>query len=303
MSSWKRISMWALTFLAVGLVLAGAAGAQAGSGVLQGGRISDVEIAVWRTGDKAELARLSLGDTLVLDAGEEVLLRAYAPRGDGPGNQRWYLPVTFYVASVGNQVRLSDVNSDKGSCTLRATGQGGGRATEIRYQLAKRIQVSRPQLAHGTFFFKVERATSTTRPPSGGRPGSSGGGRQTAERDMVDRLFQGILLREPGNAGDDYERKLRREGYEGLVDMAYDVAESRESQRLMHSRGNTSTERLEAIYKHLLDLKPSEIDRYQWRDHMEMMNQGDVTGVVMDIVRSPEFRRVHGYQAYGRHDR
>jgi len=296
MSNWKRISTWTWAFLAAALVLVDAAGAQAGPGVLKEGRISNVEIAVWRTSDKAELAQLSLGDTLVLDAGVEVMMRAYAPRGNGPGDQRWYLPVTFSVASGDRQIRLSDVNSDKGSCTLRATGDTGGRAVEIRYKLARHIQVTRSELAKGIFYLKVERAASTP-PPSGDRPGSSAGG--TSERDMVERLFQGILLREPGRASSDFERTIRHDGYEGVVDVAYEIAESREARRQLRSADSTNTEHLEAIYRYLLDLRPSEIDRYQWRDHMDMMNRGDLSGVVMDIVRSPEFRRVHGYQSYG----
>lgn len=297
MSNWKKISTWTWAFLAAALFLADVAGAQAGPGVLRGGRISNVEIAVWRTSDKAELAQLSLGDTLILDAGVEVMMRAYAPRGHGPGNQRWYLPVTFYIPSRSRQVRLSDVNSDKGSCTLMATGDTGRRAVEIRYQLAQHIQVTNSQLANGVFYLKVERA-APSRPPS--RPGPSAEGRGTSESEMVERLFQGILLRKPGRASSDFERTIRHDGYEGVVDVAYEIAESREAQNQLRTPVSTNTEHLEAIYRYLLDLRPSEIDRYQWRDHMDMMNRGDLTGVVMDIVRSPEFRRVHGYQSYGR---
>ena len=31
------------------------------------------------------------------------------------------------------------------------------------------------------------------------------------------------------------------------------------------------------------------------KDHLELMEAGDVTAVVMDVVRSSKFRRVHGY--------
>jgi hypothetical protein len=297
MNDRNRISRWIGTFLAASLVVATAASAQkAGHAVLKGGQVSDVMIAVWGTGD--DEVRLSLGDSLTLEAGEEVTLRAYAPRDHAPQPGRWYLPGTFSVDSGSRQVRLSDVNVAKGSCTLSALRESTGKPARISFRLANHIQVTQRHLRHGTVSLPIH-------PSSHRRPDldeSTGDGR-TSDREMVRNLFQGILLRDPGEAGESFERKIRREGYEGVVDAAYDIVESYESQRLVLTRGHTNTERLEAIYRHLLDLRPSEIDHYQWRDHMEMMHRGDVTDVVMDIVLSPELRRVHGYHRHGQHDR
>lgn len=277
-----RVSILAVLW---GLAAGGTAWTQ-GPGVLEKGKVDKLEIAAWNPDTHDEIAQIQLGDTLEIAAGESVLLRLYVPRGHGPGDQRYYLPARFYVAEGGG-AELSEVDEAKGSCVLTASKKG--REAEVRYELGEGIEVARPFLAEGRFKVAVK-APAAAPPPL--RPDV------TKAEDMVGRLYRGILMRDAKlekPESREWVDRVARGGYPELVEVAEEIVASEESQVKVVERGNSQGDRLLAIYRELLDLEPSEVDRYQWRDHLEMMVEGDVTAVVMDIVRSPEFRRVHGY--------
>lgn len=268
-------------------LLSAAALAQ-GPGMLEKGHVTKIEIAVWDAETHDELVQLQLGETLEVPAGRAVLLRLYAPRGAAPGDERKYLPVRFYVAK-GNGAEVTAVDASKGLYQLTASRHPG--VAEIRYELGEGITVERPFMRD--HFFKVE-VTGAAVAPTLPQPDPA----WTKAQEMVARLYRGILMRDPDLDQEgvrEWVQRLHRGGYPSLVEVAYEIAESQESQVTVPQRGYAAQDRLLAIYKHLLDLERSEIDRYQWQDHLAIMAEGGVTDVVMDIVRSPEFRRVHDY--------
>lgn len=257
-----------------------------GPGMLEKGHVTKIEIAVWDAETHDELVQLQLGETLQVPAGQAVLLRLYAPRGHGPGDERHYLPVRFYVAK-GNGAEVTAVDTAKGLYQLTASRHPG--VAEVRYELGKGITVERPFMRDHFFKVEVTGAAAVAPPPDTA---------WTKAQEMVARLYRGILMRDPDLDQEgvrEWVVRVHRGGYPSLVEVAYEIVESEESQVKVPQRGFAGQDRLLAIYKQLLDLERSEIDRYQWQDHLAMMAEGRVTDVVMDIVRSPEFRRVHGY--------
>lgn len=257
-----------------------------GSGMLDRGTVSKVEIAVWDPESRDELAKVEAGDTLGLNPGDKVMLRLYAPRGHAPGNQRYYLPVKFSVAAGGG-ANISVINAAKGSYLLTASTQK--RAAVIRYELlGKGISTTKAYMARGTFRVEVAAPEAAPAPPTP---------QQTTAENIVDRLYQGILLREHNTdnpAGRKWVTLIETQNYRGVVEAAYEIVASDESQVKVSARGHSHQDRLLAIYKNLLNVEGDAIDHYQWNDHLRMMTSGQLTAVVMDIVRSPEFRRTHG---------
>lgn len=260
-----------------------------GSGLLEKGKVTKIEVAVWEPGTRNEIAQLNLGDTLELAPNQVVLLRLYAPRGHAVSDERKYLPARFYVTK-GNGVTVDAVEPEKGLYRVTAANARG--VAEIRYELGKGIAVDRPFMRD--HFIKVEVKGNALAPPVTEQPNAEW---QRAET-VVDRLYRGILLREANldNAdGREWVERVYEGGYTALVEVAEDIVNSEESRFRVIERGHTPKDRLEAAYRHLLGLEKDQIDRYHWQDHFAMMARGGFADVVMDIVRSPEFRRVHGY--------
>lgn len=260
--------------LIAGITLAAVAEAQ-GPRILRGGEVSRVEIAVWDPGSRVEIGLVRPEDTLVLDAGDSVVLRVVAPRGHAPGDSRQYLPAKLSVARGGG-AELADVDESAGSALLKASPQRG--VAEIAYELDQRIEVARPGLAKGSFRVDVQALSKGQR--------------------VVKALYLGILMHDVDyDSAEARERiaEVERQGYPAVVAAAREIASGDESRTKIYDRNHTREERLAALYEHLLALEPREFDKYQMEDHMAMMRRGDVVGVVMDIVGSPEFRRAHNY--------
>lgn len=281
----KHAKTW-MTAALLGCLLGTTASLAQGSGMLDKGTVSKVEIAVWDPETRDELAKIVAGDTLGLNPGDKVMLRLLAPRGHAPGGKRVYLPAKFTVAKGGG-ANLAVIDAAKGSYLLTASTQK--RAAVIRYEINSRsITTSKPYMARGTFRIEVAGASIANTPATPQRIDAE---------NIVDGLYQGILMREhnaDNPAGRKWVALIQSQGYPGVVEAAYEIVASDESQVKVAARGHNHRARLLAIYKYLLDVEGDAIDQYQWNDHLGMMTGGRTTAVVMDIVRSPEFRRVHG---------
>ena len=281
------------TAVACGLLVLGAAQAQ-GPGVLKAGTVSKVEIAVWDSETRDEIAELQLGDTLELEAGQSVILRLYAPKGHGPGDQRNYLAAKLYVQG-GAGAELSAVDESKGSWQVTAAAKRG--VAEIRYELPDGIEVTRPYMAKGSIKVEVAAPAVIASPEAPAEPAPEAIEMAKAEG-IVERLYRGILLREPNldkGKGQEWVEEIGKGGYPALVQVAREISDSEESQVKVAERGHDHRERLMAIENELLDFEPGKVDKYQMKDHLDMLEDGQITAVVMDIVYSPEFRRTHGY--------
>ncbi len=288
-----RSKTWVTAVLTASLLAIGVAQAQ-GPGLLKAGTVSKIEVAVWDSETKDEIARVPLGDELELAAGQSVILRLFAPRGHGPGDTRNYLPADLYVDGKTTHVELSKLDPAKGSYVLEAM-TATNRPVVIGYELGKGIQVTKAWMAKSSL--KVLVSGKAAAKPTPEAPDAAEAEVMKAKA-MVNRLYEGILMREANHEKENVQGwvdEIAKEGYASVVEIAYDIAESEESQNKVAERGNIPAQRVLALYEHLLDLAADEKDRYQWRDHLRMMAGGLITEVVMDIVRSPEFRRVHGY--------
>lgn len=291
-SPWKGLPF----FLIALSLLIFAAAATAQRGMIDSGTVSDVQIAVQTAEDQAEIEQLRDGAMLQLGEGETVHLRVFAPRGAASDHSgRGYLPARWSLVSRGKKVRLSDINPDRGIVTVTGL-ETAGRPAELRYELAGKVQTAKSELRSGLIFVQVEKRHGAGH--EGHQDGHDGDHRDvTRAEDMVQHFYRGILMRDAKlDKAHEWVAEIGAGGYPSVVEVAYEIVSSRESQEAVYDRGHTHKARLTEIYKHLLDLDEDEIDHYQWMDHLEMMERGDVTDVVMDIVRSPEFRRAHGYQ-------
>lgn len=246
-------------------------------------RVEAVWVAVWDPETKAELAALVPGERLELEEGEAVILRIFSPADKNPTGERLYLSARFEVESGHHHLELHDVDVDKGSCRVRAVPSprrgAGPRHALLRYELVGEVTAARAYQERGAVEFEIAEPDY---------PISKG-------EEMVRILYRAILLREldPERARERIEM-VERQGYRGLLEAAYEIAESRESRITIYERGVSNQERLLGLYEHLLGREAGQVDLREWQDNLDRLAAGEITAVVLEIVRSYEFRRYHG---------
>lgn len=244
-----------------------------------GPRIEDIRVAVWTPGDNKELAQLRDGETLRLESGSSVILRVIAPSRSNPGSERLYLAARYSIERGEDRVSLRDAKVERGSVELAAGDWRRERrdAVVVRWELAERVKLDEPGLAHGSIRIEVV-------------PGPYRWGEEA-----VAELYRGILLREPdsGAGAREWVERVGRGGYAELLVAAQALAESRESEIDLYARGACNQQRLLALYRHLLGVEPAALDQNRWRAQLDRMGRGDIAGVVLEIVRSPAYRDRH----------
>jgi hypothetical protein len=243
----------------------------------RGKRIVDVRVAVWTPREHTETALLGDGQTLRLEQGQTVILRVVAPDKTNPGTERVYLAARYSVDRGDDRVSLHDANVEKGWVELTA-GPGGRDRREpvaVRWDLAQSVSLENSGLAHGSIRVEVE-------------PGPYRYGEEA-----VAELYRGILLREQGPSARSWVERVSRGGYDELVRAAQEIAESRESEIDVYTRGACNQQRLLALYRHLLGVESAALDQRRWRAELDRMGRGDISGVVLDIVRSAAYRERH----------
>ncbi len=257
-----------------------------GSGVLSsGGWVSDAQLAVWELPSRDEIHRLKGGSSFDMAAGETVMLRIFSPRGSNASGERKYLSARIYLSEGANLAQLRNIDQGKGSAEIQVLPRAAGRTITVNYDLARSYQ-TRGIGKSGSFRIHVGGKASGDH--DGGYGAPSGPVAAGAEGD-VQRLFRGILLREPNAGADDFIRTVRRDGYPALVSIAYQIAESRESRGL-----NTNPdERLAALYSNLLDVDRNRVPRNEWDAQIDRVRAGRVVDAVMEIVQSETFQRRH----------
>ncbi|HEX6865181.1 MAG TPA: hypothetical protein VF414_20290, partial [Thermoanaerobaculia bacterium] len=128
--------------------------------------------------------------------------------------------------------------------------------------------------------------------------GSTSATTRQQARDLTNRLYQGILMRnldETGARG--HIDSIAKGGYPALIQVAERIAESDESRIAVYEReGVCNQQRLLSMYKNLLGLSASQIDREQWEEDLRRMNAGDIDAVVTGMVRSPRFQQLHNLE-------
>jgi hypothetical protein len=252
-------------------------------GERRGQRIEDIRVAVWTPREHTESALLRDGETLRLEEGETVILRVVAPDKTNPGSERVYLAARYGVERGDERVSLHDADVQKGwvELTARESRRGRRDPVVVRWELAEPVRLGDRELARGSIRVEIE-------------PGPYRYGEEA-----VAELYRGILLREPDSGARGWVERVSRGGYQELLVAAQAIAESRESEIDVYTRGACNQERLLALYRHLLDVEPAALDQRRWRAELDRMGRGDIAGAVLDLVRSEAYRDRYERGWYG----
>lgn len=249
---------------------------------LSEGQVEAVRIAVWDPETKQEILTLIPGETLEIAAGDSIILRIFSPADKNPTLARQYLSAGFSIETGGERIALREVDAKKGLCVVEAlASRAADKSTTatLRYELTGNVTVARKYQERGTVSIVIIEPEYEL----------------TKGEALVWLLYRAILLREPDrDRARPWIEQVERDGYRALLEVAYQIAESRESQVLLYDRGTSNQERLLAIYGHLLGRDADDVDLREWRHNLERLNRGEITQVVMGIVDSHEFRQYHG---------
>jgi len=253
------------------------------------GPYQTVEIQVKDLESEQVIATVRPGGTITLREGQRVRLIMTA---DHPGQRGVVYPETqFTEADPGRGwVRVTRTNVDNANATLRIVRPSGmtrGRTETLRYQIVENIGMP-DSLRQGTINVRVEpAASSSTTAPT----------RQQA-RDLTNKLYQAILMRNVDETGArTFVDSIAKGGYPALIQAAERIADSDESRIGVYERdGVCNQQRLLSMYKNLLGLSASQIDREQWEEDLKRMNGGDIDAVVAGLVRSPRFQQLHNLE-------
>ncbi|HVG07862.1 MAG TPA: hypothetical protein VNM67_09155 [Thermoanaerobaculia bacterium] len=256
------------------------------------GPYQDLQIQVKDLDSDRVIATVQPGGTITLREGQRVRLIMTA---DHPGQKGIIYPETeFTEADPGRGwVRVTRTNVDNANATLRIVRPSGtirSRTETLSYRIVENIGI-RDSLRQGTINVRVEPASAAGSAPT------SAATRQQA-RDLTDRLYQAILMRKLDETGArTHIDSIARGGYPALIQVAERIAESDESRIGVYEReGVCNQQRLLSMYKNLLGLSASQIDREQWEEDLRRMNAGDIDAVVAGMVRSPRFQQLHNLE-------
>lgn len=260
------------------------------AGQAQGGRdaYSDVRIVVKDLSSNEEIGEINPGGSFDLPEGSKVrlIMRLYTPRQGGVSARPIYPRTQFTEGTPGRGgVRITATNVENANATLeilrlRDNAPQRKRSELIRYQISDNEGRVPDRLEKGSFVINVGTA------PNQGQDAAS----RRAE-ELIRVLYRGILLREPDQGARNTIRDIQRGGYNALVQSAVGIADSDESRiRLYEKEGVCGEKRLLSLYKNLLGVESSQIDRRQWDANLRRMNNGELSRVVEEMVRSDRFR-------------
>jgi hypothetical protein len=257
------------------------------------GPYQDIQIQVKDLDSDQVIATVQPGGTVTLREGQRVRLIMTA---DHPGQKGLIYPETeFTEADPGRGwVRVTKTNVDNANATLRIvrpSGTNRSRTETLSYQIIESTGMP-DSLRQGTINVRVEPTAA-----AGSAPTTSVTTRQQA-RDLTGRLYQAILMRNLDETGARaHIDNIAKGGYPALIQVAERIAESDESRIGVYEReGVCNQQRLLSMYKNLLGLSASQIDREQWEEDLRRMNAGDIDAVVAGMVRSPRFQQLHNLE-------
>ena len=256
------------------------------------GTYEDVQIQVKDLESEKIIATVRPGGTITLREGQHVRLIMTAP-----GQRGLLYPETeFTEANPGRGwVRVTKTNVDNANATLRIVRPSGAtarsRTETLSYRIVESLGVggTPDSLRQGTINVRVEPAAS-----SGSSPAAT---RQQA-RDLTNKLYQAILMRNLDEAGArSHIDSIAARGYPALVEVAERIAESDESRiRVYEREGVCNEQRLLSLYKNLLGLSANQIDREQWDRDLVRLRDGQIDAVVVGMVRSPRFQEINNLE-------
>ncbi|HSK76972.1 MAG TPA: hypothetical protein VLQ45_10980, partial [Thermoanaerobaculia bacterium] len=162
---------------------------------------------------------------------------------------------------------------------LRDNAPQRKRSELIRYQITDTEGRVPNRLEKGSFIINVG-------PESSNQDAAS----RRAE-ELTRALYRAILMRKPDQGARNTISNIQRGGYNALVQAAVGIADSDESRiRIYEKEGVCNEKRLLSLYKNLLGVESTRIDRRQWDADLRRLNNGELARVVEDMVRSERFR-------------
>lgn len=256
--------------------------------------VAGIQILVRNIDDKSEAVRVLPGGTVTIAEGAHVRVNVEAVL-DNSRNPVY--PVTEFTDLDRGGIQITRSNAANAAVDLMVLPKKNPhRIQRVGFQIMdNRIPAG---MRTGSFNIQVAAPSAvvggSTQPGYGrsGQPGygNNGGWGYDRARDLAQVLYRGILMRDLDPGAQGTIDAIRNGGYNGLVDAAVSIANSQESRITIPTRGVSAQERLESIYQNLLGLSSSQVDRSTWNDDMRTLNDGYISRVVENIVRSDRFR-------------
>ena len=253
--------------------------------------IGSVQILIREIGTRTEIARVDPGETVTLPEGIRVRINMMAlPTGSARGP---LYPATEFsdIGKGGTRITRSSQENAAADLEVVAT-KNFNRVETIRYRITEDWVPA--NLRTGSFKIRVSDAASVPGASTGdGWTNAPGGTASWGDQatQLAQMLYQGILMREADTGSAGTTDNIRRDGFEGLVRAAVGIANSEESRTRIYQDLKVSNEqRLNALYKNFLGLDASQVSQTQRTSDLIRLNNGEIGGVVEDLLRSDRFR-------------
>ena len=256
--------------------------------------IGQVMIVIKDIDTKAEISSVEPGGTITLPAGSHVrLIMTALPTGRSRGP---LYPATTFSDTSNGGVTITRSNVENSTADLMVNRVKAGSRTEtIRYQILESWVPA--SLRTGSFRIHVAPGSAAVSNLGYGSSNGSSLGNSSADR-LTRMLYQAILLRDPDPGAAGTVESIANGGYNALVQAAVGIANSEESRYRLYDQGTTNQQRLAALYRNLLGLSTSQVDRSQYDNDLRRLNEGRIADVVADIVNSQRFRDRIGAAQY-----
>lgn len=266
-----------------------------------GVRIDDLRVQVLEVGSRREIGWVEPGGTLTIPEGMRVRLIMTATGVNG----KTFYPYTEFSDPSRGGVRISKSSEENANATVEVPrGKGREWTSTLRYQITENVNLPAAEKS-GVINLRVVpegqwSGSGTTQPGTGAawstpgttQPGNGASWSSTTPagytaRDITQALYRGILLRDlDENGARGFISDIQRNGANGILNVARQIAVSQESRQLSSQRNE---ERLQALYQQLLGLSRNNVSQTQWEYDLRRLNANDVQAVVEDILRSERF--------------
>ena len=253
------------------------------------GPYHDVRIVVKDLENNQEIGSIQPGGSFTLREGQRVRLIMTADH-PGRGKGTVYPETEFTETEPGRGwVRVTRTNVENANATVEIVRPGNtnrNRTETLRYRITENIGLPN-NLRQGSITIRVEPAAS-----SGSSPLPTTGNTRASQ--LTNTLYRAILMRDMDTAGaQTYINSIASGGYNELVFVAQQIAQSEESRIRLYEQGRNNQQRLAALYQHLLGMGSNQIDSAQWEADLRRLNDGKIVDVVLDMVRSERFQDFH----------
>ena len=237
---------------------------------------------------KLLIGSIQPGGSFTLREGQRVRLIMTADH-PGRGKGTVYPETEFTETEPGRGwVRVTRTNVENANATLetrRPSNTNRNRVETLRYRITENIGMPN-NLREGSITIRVEPAAAGQSPlPTTGN---------TRASQLTNMLYRAIRMRDMDQAGaQTFINSIASGGYNELVFVAQQIAQSEESRSRLYEQGQNNQQRLASLYQHLLGMSSNQIDSAQWDADLRRLNDGRIVDVVLDMVRSERFQDYH----------